>query len=102
RRLAGCCGVEPRRRISGRDDRGASRYRGGLHQRPARRRMELPARQERSPRGEEAGMNVNVADVAISPIELEIIYNALTAAAAEMDVTIWPTRHSTIVRELLS
>ena len=29
-------------------------------------------------------MNVNVADVEISPIELEIIYNALTAAAAEM------------------
>jgi len=46
-------------------------------------------------------MNVNVADVAISPIELEIIYNALTAAAAEMDVTIWRTSRSTIVRELL-
>ena len=46
-------------------------------------------------------MNVNVADVEISPIELEIIYNALTAAAAEMDVTIWRTSRSTIVRELL-
>jgi N-methylhydantoinase B len=37
----------------------------------------------------------------ISPIELEIIHNALTAAAAEMDVTIWRTSRSTIVRELL-
>ena len=39
--------------------------------------------------------------VDISPIELEIIYNALTAAAAEMDVTVWRTSRSTIVRELL-
>src|SRR5258705_4858374 len=46
-------------------------------------------------------MNMNVARVEISPIELEIIYNALTAAAAEMDVTIWRTSRSTIVRELL-
>jgi N-methylhydantoinase B len=37
----------------------------------------------------------------ITPIELEIIHNALTAAAAEMDVTIWRTSRSTIVRELL-
>jgi N-methylhydantoinase B len=37
----------------------------------------------------------------IPPIELEIIHNALTAAAAEMDVTIWRTSRSTIVRELL-
>ncbi len=43
-------------------------------------------------------MNVSVADVEITPIELEIIYNALTAAAAEMDVTIWRTSRSTIVR----
>src|SRR5215813_6578293 len=46
-------------------------------------------------------MNFNVADVEIAPIELEIIYSALTAAAAEMDVTIWRTSRSTIVRELL-
>src|ERR1700738_1347759 len=46
-------------------------------------------------------MNVNVADVEIAPSELEIIYNALTAAAAEMDVTVWRTSRSTIVRELL-
>jgi len=46
-------------------------------------------------------MNVNVSHAKISPIELEIIYNALTAAAAEMDVTIWRTSRSTIVRELL-
>jgi N-methylhydantoinase B/oxoprolinase/acetone carboxylase alpha subunit len=37
----------------------------------------------------------------LSPIELEIIHNALTAAAAEMDVTVWRTSRSTIVRELL-
>ncbi|HEY7551360.1 MAG TPA: hydantoinase B/oxoprolinase family protein [Hyphomicrobiaceae bacterium] len=37
----------------------------------------------------------------VSQIELEIIYNALTAAAAEMDVTVWRTSRSTIVRELL-
>ena len=37
----------------------------------------------------------------LGPIRLEIIRNALTAAAAEMDVTIWRTSRSTIVRELL-
>src|ERR1700722_19303727 len=37
----------------------------------------------------------------IPPIELEILRNALTAAAAEMDVTVWRTSRSTIVRELL-
>ena len=35
------------------------------------------------------------------PIEIEVIRNALTAAAAEMDVTVWRTSRSTIVRELL-
>ena len=38
---------------------------------------------------------------ALGPIEIEVIRNALTAAAAEMDVTIWRTSRSTIVRELL-
>ncbi|MBV8915122.1 MAG: hydantoinase B/oxoprolinase family protein, partial [Acetobacteraceae bacterium] len=38
---------------------------------------------------------------ALGPVELEILRNALTAAAAEMDVTIWRTSRSTIVRELL-
>jgi N-methylhydantoinase B len=37
----------------------------------------------------------------IPAVELEIIYNALVAAAAEMDVTVWRTSRSTIVRELL-
>ena len=37
----------------------------------------------------------------LGPVELEIIRNALTSAAAEMDVTIWRTSRSTIVRELL-
>lgn len=44
---------------------------------------------------------MKASSVDISPIELEIIYNALTAAAAEMDVTVWRTSRSTIVRELL-
>lgn len=35
------------------------------------------------------------------PVDLEIFRNALTAAAAEMDVTIWRTSRSTVVRELL-
>jgi N-methylhydantoinase B len=37
----------------------------------------------------------------IGPVELEILRNALTSAAAEMDVTVWRTSRSTIVRELL-
>lgn len=37
----------------------------------------------------------------IDPIELEVIRNALTAAAADMDVTMWRTSRSTIVREML-
>ena len=38
---------------------------------------------------------------ALGPIELEVLRNALTAAAAEMDVTVWRTSRSTVVRELL-
>ena len=41
------------------------------------------------------------ATVTLGPIELEIMRNAFTAAAAEMDVTVWRTSRSTIVRELL-
>lgn len=37
----------------------------------------------------------------MTPVDIEVIRNALTAAAAEMDVTIWRTSRSTIVRELL-
>jgi len=37
----------------------------------------------------------------LGPIEIEVIRNALNAAAAEMDVTVWRTSRSTIVRELL-
>ena len=40
-------------------------------------------------------------EAALGLVELEVIRNALTAAAAEMDVTIWRTSRSTIVRELL-
>ena len=38
---------------------------------------------------------------ALDPVELEVLRNALTAAAAEMDVTVWRTSRSTIVREML-
>ncbi len=41
------------------------------------------------------------ATTALGPVEIEVIRNALTAAAAEMDVTVWRTSRSTIVRELL-
>jgi len=34
-------------------------------------------------------------------VELEVVRHALVAAAAEMDVTVWRTSRSTIVRELL-
>ena len=37
----------------------------------------------------------------LGPVEIEVIRNALTAAAAEMDATVWRTSRSTIVRELL-
>lgn len=37
----------------------------------------------------------------LGPVELEILRNGLTAAAAEMDVTVWRTSRSTVVRELL-
>ena len=37
----------------------------------------------------------------LGPIEIEVIRNAMTAAAAEMDITIWRTSRSTTVRELL-
>ena len=38
---------------------------------------------------------------ALGPVDVEIIRNALTAAANEMDATVWRTSRSTIVRELL-
>ena len=37
----------------------------------------------------------------LSPVSLEIFRNALTATATEMDVTVWRTSRSTVVRELL-
>jgi N-methylhydantoinase B len=39
--------------------------------------------------------------IALDAIELEVLRNALTAAAADMDVTMWRTSRSTIVREML-
>jgi N-methylhydantoinase B/oxoprolinase/acetone carboxylase alpha subunit len=41
------------------------------------------------------------ADAILDVIEVEVVRNALAAAAAEMDVTIWRTSRSTVVRELL-
>ena len=37
----------------------------------------------------------------LDPVQLEIIRNALIAAAEEMSVTIWRTSRSTVVREML-
>jgi N-methylhydantoinase B len=37
----------------------------------------------------------------LSPVELEIIRNALVAAAEEMSVTVWRTSRSSVVREIL-
>ncbi|SHI33636.1 N-methylhydantoinase B [Roseomonas rosea] len=39
--------------------------------------------------------------MSMDPVALEILRNALTATAAEMDVTVWRTSRSTVVRELL-
>ncbi len=44
---------------------------------------------------------INTTLTPLDPIELEVLRNALTAAAAEMDVTVWRTSRSTIVREML-
>lgn len=38
---------------------------------------------------------------AINPVRVEIIRNALVAAAEEMSITIWRTSRSTVVREIL-
>lgn len=43
----------------------------------------------------------STASTTLNPIDLEILQNALTASAAEMDVTMWRTSRSTIVREML-
>jgi N-methylhydantoinase B len=37
----------------------------------------------------------------IDPVTIEVLRNAFTAVAAEMDVTVWRTSRSTIVREML-
>lgn len=39
--------------------------------------------------------------LSISPVRVEIIRNALVAAAEEMSITIWRTSRSTVVREIL-
>lgn len=42
-----------------------------------------------------------IGPVTLDPVTLEVLRNALTAIAAEMDVTVWRTSRSTIVREML-
>ena len=42
-----------------------------------------------------------MATATVDPVQLEIIRNALVAAAEEMSVTIWRTSRSTVVREML-
>lgn len=44
---------------------------------------------------------MTAATPALDAIEIEVMRNALTAAAADMDVTMWRTSRSTIVREML-
>jgi N-methylhydantoinase B len=46
-------------------------------------------------------MSATAAGRPLDAIELEVLRNALTAAAAEMDITMWRTSRSTIVREML-
>src|SRR5262249_44244768 len=92
RGLAARCDRRPWR------DRRPGDQRGGLQDRADRRRLDLPPAVRRPSDRPEGPLST--ADK-IAPIELEIIYNALVAAAAEMDVTVWRTSRSTIVRELL-
>jgi N-methylhydantoinase B/oxoprolinase/acetone carboxylase alpha subunit len=40
--------------------------------------------------------------MSLGPIEIEVIRNALTAAAAEMDITIWRTSRSTTLKVIMS
>ena len=116
----------PRRRLAGRRRPPPRRphhphhrprpHRRGLHHRLPRRRLAMcapgnsggdliatrtssPTLRLPLPPGE--GRGEGAAPSPTSPIDLEITRNALTAAAAEMDVTIWRTSRSTIVRELL-
>ncbi len=100
RRLAGRRG-SPARRPRRRDrrprpDRGALHHRA--HSPPAGPAPPDPA--ANWSRSVAAAQETPATD-ALGPVELEILRNALTAAAAEMDVTIWRTSRSTIVRELL-
>jgi N-methylhydantoinase B len=46
-------------------------------------------------------MNATTTPTALGPVTLEVLRNAFTAVAAEMDVTVWRTSRSTIVREML-
>src|SRR4029078_5599286 len=76
---------------------GACYHRGRLYDHPDRRRLVRHSRPARPFARNAERENVTQLDA----IELEILQNALTAAAAEMDVTVWRTSRSTIVRELL-
>src|SRR5579871_6433902 len=93
-----------RRNLAARRHRRLIRYcracncRGGLHDDLCRAGLVTHAWARRAPRGGSQGdFGMSVLD----PIELEVLRNALTAAAAEMDVTMWRTSRSTIVREML-
>lgn len=44
---------------------------------------------------------MNTSSQSIDPVRLEVIRNALVAAAEEMSITIWRTSRSTVVREIL-
>ena len=46
-------------------------------------------------------MNVDDREANLNAVELEVIRNALVAAAEEMSVTVWRTSRSSVVREIL-
>ena len=48
-----------------------------------------------------AADEARAAAAGLGPVELEIIRNALVAAAEEMSVTVWRTSRSSVVREIL-
>ena len=100
RRVAGGRGPSPRR--PARADDGPALIEEAVHDDPAARGLDgarsSPAAIS-SPRPRTEPWHRDMTP--LGPIELEVLRNALPAAAAEMDVTIWRTSRITVVRELL-
>src|SRR5690606_11338292 len=98
RRLARDARLETRCAGTGHADRWSGHRRGRLHHGAHRAGVGGDVRPTSTPYCREERSS---AMTSLDPIELEILQNALTAAAAEMDVTMWRTSRSTIVREML-